>query len=99
VRIFIEDLITLLTVPRMCRICHILTFVTFLTSDSFTFMFFHQQLSKLYCLTLFILLTSFEPFRLAERHDTHGDLHAAVHPRTIQFHIETNSDGCVREVL
>jgi hypothetical protein len=35
-------------------------------------MFFQQHLSKLYCLSLLLMLSKFEPFRLATRHE-HGE--------------------------
>ncbi|EIN09271.1 hypothetical protein PUNSTDRAFT_120575 [Punctularia strigosozonata HHB-11173 SS5] len=65
------------TIMRMCNfvltrgvlilLVHVFTFVTFVAADLFTTLLFHQQLSKLYCFTFFVLLLEFEPFRLAAR--------------------------------
>ncbi|EIN09263.1 hypothetical protein PUNSTDRAFT_143769 [Punctularia strigosozonata HHB-11173 SS5] len=80
-------------------ICHVLTFITFIVSDNaFTCLLFHQQLSKLYCLTLFSLLLSFEPFRLASRvqHET-GPFDDALSSRILlKVECETDSDGYVK---
>ncbi|EIN06789.1 hypothetical protein PUNSTDRAFT_136621 [Punctularia strigosozonata HHB-11173 SS5] len=48
--------------------CHGLKLVTFVAlRHSLVFLLFHQLLSKLYCLTLFTLLSSFEPFNSPPR--------------------------------
>jgi hypothetical protein len=73
------------------RVLHIATFVSFLVSGSFAPLFFHQLLSKIYCLTLLVTLTSFEPFRLAARNQSE-EARTDVFARNIHLEVIQDTD-------
>ncbi|EIN09270.1 hypothetical protein PUNSTDRAFT_52559 [Punctularia strigosozonata HHB-11173 SS5] len=91
------------TIMRMCNwvltrgililLCHVLTFVTFMACDIFTCLFFHQQLSKLYCFTFFVLLLEFEPFRLASRAPSRQGSYQDALNSNIILKVELNTDS------
>ncbi|EIN06788.1 hypothetical protein PUNSTDRAFT_145276 [Punctularia strigosozonata HHB-11173 SS5] len=88
--------------------CSSITFVTFLASPRILVtLAFQQQLSRSYCLTLFVILGSFEPFRLAARHpcahnaDHHSQSQGIVvdsasdFARNIQLEVRRDTDTYV----
>jgi hypothetical protein len=81
---------------RACldRSCTTVTFITFLAAPrTLVTFFFYQQISRCYCITLFAILGTFEPYRIAAR--AYGDRPSSDLARNIQLEVRQDTDTYV----
>jgi hypothetical protein len=78
------------------RIFHVLTFATLCAWDNFISTLFQQQVPKVYCLSFFFMLSKFEPFRLATRHE-HDELGRGTDSllQNIRLEVRQHTDTCI----
>jgi hypothetical protein len=70
------------------------SFIAFLASPRILVtLFFQQQVSRCYCITLFVIISTFEPYRIATR--PYGDGTSSELARNIQLEVRQDTDTYV----